>query len=235
MLIANGIAAFSFLIFSTAILARPEPAEAAHRFESEIKAFETADQNQPPPPDAILFTGSSTIRLWKTLAKDFPDYKVLNRGFGGCDIADCIYYADRIIIPYKPKLIILRAGGNDIAAGKTPEQVRDDFRAFVEKVRAKLPKVRIAYMTINATPSRIKNVAREKKANQLIKEYIDKGENLDYIDTYDATQDAAGKPRKNLFIKDQLHFNAEGYKILAKIVNDYLTKNAKTQALSAGR
>ena len=99
---------------------------------------------------------------------------MLNRGFGGCQIADCTYYADRIVIPYKPRLIVLRAGGNDIHAGKTPEQVAADFQAFVEKVRAKLPNVRIAYMTINATPSRWKNVERERKANQLIKDYIAK-------------------------------------------------------------
>ena len=120
----------------------------------------------------------------------------------------------RIVIPYKPRLIVLRAGVNDIDASKTPEQVRDDFQAFVEKVRAKLPRVRIAYLTINATPARWANVEREKKANQLIKDYIGKGENLDYIDTFDATMGADGKPREELFIKDRLHFNAEGYKIL---------------------
>ena len=169
----------------------------SQRWEREIQAFEAADRAHPPPQGAILFIGSSTIRFWKTLAQDFPEHKVINRGFGGCQIADCTHYADRIVIPYKPRLVVLRAGGNDIQAGKTPEQVRDDFQAFVEKVRAKLPKVRIAYMTINATPARWANVEREKKANQLIKDYIAKGENLDYIDTFDATMGADGKPRRN--------------------------------------
>ena len=98
---------------------------------------------------------------------------------------------------------MLRAGGNDIHAGKTPEQVAADFKAFVEKVRAKLPSVRIAYMTINATPSRWANVEREKKTNQLIKEYIASGKNLDYIDTFAATLGADGKPREELFVKDR--------------------------------
>ena len=180
------------------------------RWEREIQAFEAADRVTPPPQGAILFVGSSTIRLWRTLARDFPEHNVINRGFGGCQIADCTYYADRIVIPYKPRLIVLRAGVNDIDAGKTPEQVGGDFQAFVEKVRARLPKVRIAYLTINATPARWANVEREKKANQLIKNYIDKGKNLDYIDTFDATMCADGKPREELFIKDRLHFNAEG-------------------------
>ena len=194
----------------------------SQRWEPEIQAFEAADRANPPPREAILFVGSSTIRKWTTLAQDFPEQKVLNRGFGGCQIADCTYFADRIVIPYKPRLIVLRAGGNDIHAGKTPEQVRDDFQAFVAKVRAKLPKVRIAYLTINATPARWANMEREKKANQLIKDCIAKGENLDYIDTFDATMGADGKPREELFAKDRLHFNAEGYKILTTMTRSHL-------------
>ena len=195
---------------------------ATQRWEQEIQAFEAADRANLPPQGGIVFIGSSTIRMWNTLARDFPEYKVLNRGFGDCQIADCTHFADRIVIPYRPRLIILRAGGNDIQAGKTPEQVRSDFRAFVEKVRAKLPKVRIAYMTINATPARWGNVEREKRANQLIKDCIAKGENLDYIDTFDATMGADGKPREKLFVKDHLHFNREGYKILASVTRSHL-------------
>jgi lysophospholipase L1-like esterase len=191
-------------------------------WEREIRAFEAADRSHPPPQGAILFTGSSTIRMWKTLAEDFPEQKVINRGFGGCQIADCTVYVDRIVVPYRPRLIVLRAGGNDIHAGKTPEQVQADFQAFVAKVRASLPEVRIAYMTINATPSRWANAEREKKANQLIRQYISTGENLDYIDTFDATMGADGKPREELFLKDRLHFNRAGYQILATAVRSHL-------------
>jgi lysophospholipase L1-like esterase len=192
------------------------------RWEKAIAAFEVADRANPPPQGAILFIGSSTIVRWKTLAQDFPEHAVINRGFGGSQIADSVCYADRIVIPCRPRLIVLRAGGNDIHAGKTPEQVAADFQAFVEQVRAKLSDVRIAYMTINATPSRWANVEREKQANQLIQAYIAAGKNLDYIDTWEATQGADGKPREDLFVKDRLHFNEEGYKIFAAIVRKHL-------------
>ena len=195
---------------------------AGPRWEKDIAAFEAADRANPPPQGAILFTGSSTIRMWKTLAADFPEHKVINRGFGGSQIADCTFYADRIVVPYKPRLIVLRAGGNDINAGKSPERVAADFKTFVETVRAKLPDVRIAYLTINASSSRLKNTQREKKANELIKEYIAAGKNLDYIDTFDATNGPDGKPRDELFLKDRLHFNAEGYKILTSAVRPHL-------------
>ncbi len=192
------------------------------RWQAAITAFEAADKVNPPSQGAILFIGSSTIVRWKTLARDFPGHAVINRGFGGSQIADSVFYADRIVIPYRPRLIVLRAGGNDIHAGKTPEQVAADFHAFVTQVRAKLPDVRIAYMPINASPSRWANVEREKQANQLIKAYIATGKNLDYIDAFDATLGADGKPREDLFVKDRLHFNDEGYKILAAIVRKHL-------------
>jgi lysophospholipase L1-like esterase len=201
--------------------AGPEQANPA-RWQTAIAAFEAADKVHAPPQGAILFIGSSTIVRWNTLARDFPEHRVINRGFGGSQIADSVFYADRIVIPYRPRLIVLRAGGNDIHAGKTPQQVAADFQAFVDKVRAKLPDVRIAYLTINASPSRWANVEREKQANQLIKEYIAQGTNLDYIDTFAATLGADGKPREDLFVKDRLHFNDEGYKILTAIVQTHL-------------
>lgn len=194
----------------------------SERWQKAIDAFEAADKANPPPQGAILFIGSSTIVRWKTLAQDFPEHPVINRGFGGSQIADSVCYADRIVIPYRPRLIVLRAGGNDIHAGKTPQQVAADFQAFVEQVRAKLPEVRIAYMTINASPSRWANVEREKQANQLIKAYIAAGQNLDYIDTCDATLGADGKPREELFVQDRLHFNDDGYQVLASLVRKHL-------------
>jgi predicted amidohydrolase/lysophospholipase L1-like esterase len=200
----------------------PAQPAAGGPWEGAIRAFEARDRTSPPPRDAVLFVGSSTICLWKTLVQDFADHKVINRGFGGSQIADCTCYADRIVIPYKPRLIVLRAGGNDIAAGKTPEQVCDDFQAFVEKVRANLPGVPIAYMTINATPARWGNAPREKRANELVKAYISRGKNLDYIDTFDATMDVNGRPREDLFVPDRLHFNAKGYRILTAVVRPHL-------------
>jgi lysophospholipase L1-like esterase len=208
------------LVFTCQLLAAEKAGP--ERWQKNIAAFEAADKAHPPPRGAILFIGSSTIVRWKTLAQDFPEHPVINRGFGGSQIADSVFYADRIVIPYRPRLIVLRAGGNDIHAGKTPEQVAADFTAFVEKVRAKLPQVRIAYMPINASLSRWANAEREKQANQLIKAYIAAGKNLDYIDAYEATLGADGKPREELFVQDRLHFNDEGYKVLAAIVRQHL-------------
>ena len=194
----------------------------AERFELAILAFEAADKIKPPPQNGILFTGASNIVGWKTLAEDFAGLLVINRGFGGSHISDCVYYAERVIIPYKPRMIVFRSGGNDIASGKTPEQVADDFQALVEKLRVKLPDTRIAFWSITPSVARLKNWDREKKCNELIRSYISAGKNMVYIDTADATLGADGKPRPELFKPDGLHFNAEAYKMFTKIIRPYL-------------
>ena len=131
------------------------PAAPPHNFarwEKEIAAYEASDRTNPPPKGGALFIGSSTIRLWKTLATDFPDHKVINRGFGGSEIVDATHFADRIIFPYEPKQIFLRAGGNDIHGGRLPEQVAADFADFVRVVHERLPNAEIVYIAVNPAP-----------------------------------------------------------------------------------
>ncbi len=194
------------------------------RWEKEISAYEQMDRTNPPPKGALLFIGSSTIRLWKTLAQDFPGQPVINRGFGGSQIVDATHFAERIIFPYEPKMIFLRAGGNDIFAGKTPEQVFKDFKDFVAKVHAKLPNTDIVFISLSPSVSRWKQADREKTLNNLTEAYVRQTPKLKYIETYVLPLDAKGQPRPELFLADKLHFNAEGYKLLAERVRPYLPK-----------
>jgi lysophospholipase L1-like esterase len=212
----------SLLISVLAFADKPAAPAASARFEKEIAAFEAADLKSPPPQDGILFVGDSGIRMWKTVAQDFPDQKVINRGFGGSMMADSVYFAERIVIPYKPHLIVIRAGGNDLTAGKTPEQLLSDFKTFVEKVREKLPDTRITVMSLNPNPARWSQAPKRLKANALLKEYVASGKNLDFIEIWDQFLGPDGAPRADLFIKDGLHNNAAGYKIMADVVRPHL-------------
>jgi lysophospholipase L1-like esterase len=198
-------------------------AQTAHdssQFEPEIKAFEAADRTNPPPKGAVLFVGSSTIRFWKTLAQDFPELKVINRGFGGSHLSDSTFFADRVIIPYQPKTIVLYAGDNDLAAGKTPEQVFADYQAFIQKIRAKLPETRIVYLSIKPSPSRWHLKDQILATNRLISGLKD--ERLLFIDTYSPMLNPDGQPRAELFQKDNLHMNAEGYKLWTSLIKPQL-------------
>lgn len=197
-------------------------------FEKEIKAFEAADQKQPPPQNAVLFIGSSTIRIWKSLPKDFPELTVINRGFGGSQIADSTRYADRIAIPYHPSRIVIYAGDNDLAAGKSPEQVLEDFKGFVKKIRSALPDVPITFISIKPSIARWKLVDRIKKANSLIKQYAEGEKNIDFVDIFPAMLGPDGKPRPELFRADGLHMSAKGYAILiAALKPELLEKPTK--------
>jgi lysophospholipase L1-like esterase len=191
-------------------------------FEAEILAFKAMDKTNPPPRDAILFTGSSSIRKWTTLAQDFPGHSVINRGFGGSQMSDLVYYTDRIVIPYQPRRIVYFEGSNDLDAGKTPEQVFDDFKAFVQKVRAALPKVEMDYISITTSPLRWHEVERVKKANSLISSWIQGQDHLTFIDVFPATLGKDGQPRPELFLADRLHMNARGYAIWTSIIEPYL-------------
>jgi len=192
--------------------------QTTNRWEKEIAAFEAQDKTNPPPKGAILFIGSSSIRLWKTLAEDFPDLKVINRGFGGSEIADSVHFLDRMVIPYEPKRIVMYAGGNDINANKTPEQVARDFRAFVAKVHAKLPETKIAYISIAGNPARWAQVERVKRANELIREFTTTNKWLQFIDVFPHMLGEDGKPLPDIFVEDRLHMNEKGYAIWKRVV-----------------
>lgn len=192
------------------------------RWEKEISAYEASDRTNPPPPGCIEFIGSSTIRLWKTLASDFPNYPVINRGFGGSEIVDSTHFADRIIFPYPPRMILLRAGGNDLWAGKSPEQVFRDFKDFVRKVHSRLPRTEIVFISWSPTIARWKQAPKEKALNEMIKRYIRGRPHLKYLETYSLPLGPDGMPRPELFVPDKLHFNAEGYKLLAERVREVL-------------
>lgn len=203
---------------------RPRPEHHFQQWEKVITAFEQADRTNPPPQGAVLFTGSSIIRKWTTLARDFPDQPVINRGFGGCYIMDCTHFADRIIFPYHPRMIILRVGDNELSAGEPVEQVFADFKEFVATIRAKLPRTEIVYITSNPSPTRWKQKDKEKRLGDLVEAYSREAPGVKCIDTYDMVLGTDGRPRPELFVADKLHFNAEGYKLLVERVGPYLSK-----------
>ncbi len=216
------LAILSAIVLSAAqiIAAEKDPA----RWEKDILAFEAADKTNPPPKKAVLIIGSSSARLWKSAPQDFPDHKIINRGFGGSEISDSVYFFDRIVKPYKPKQILFYAGSNDINAGKTPEQVFIDFTNFVAKVQKAMPKTRVAFIAIAPNPLRWSKVEQFKSANQLIEDYCKKMPKLTFLNVFPEMLGADGKPLPDIFLKDNLHMNAKGYAIWTPIVREYLKK-----------
>jgi lysophospholipase L1-like esterase len=201
----------------------PQPSRGdAAKWEGAIAAFEAADRTSAPPPGAILFIGSSSIRMWTNVAQAFPEHTVINRGFGGSQIADVNLFVDRIVTPYRPRQIVFYCGGNDLNAKKTPAQVLADFREFTRLTRAKLPGVRISYISIAPNPKRWDQIEQVRAANALLARFCRRDGNMDYIDVHPAMMGADGLPKPDIFLADKLHMNAAGYALWREVVRPYL-------------
>jgi lysophospholipase L1-like esterase len=193
------------------------------RFRESIDAFAAADRLNAPKQGGVLFVGSSTIRMWDTLENQFEKLPVVvRRGFGGSRLSDCNYYLSNLVLPYKPSLVVVYAGDNDLNEGATPEEVLASFTDFVAGVRKELPDTRIAYVSIKPSPSRAGIMQASRETNALIEQFSHQVDNLDYIDIYSAMLNADGQPRGELFLQDKLHMNAKGYALWQTIITPHV-------------
>jgi lysophospholipase L1-like esterase len=208
------------------VLAQPTATDKPDKWENDIAAFEAQDAKSPAPKSAILFVGSSSIRLWN-LKESFPDRRTINRGFGGSELADSARYAKRIILPHQPRIVVLYAGDNDIAGGKTPKQVFSDFRDFIAVVQGKSAETKIIYIGIKPSIKRWALIDKIREANHLIREHIaqQKSDKLVFIDIEKPMLGADGQPRADLLQEDGLHLNKEGYLIWARLLRPELNED----------
>jgi lysophospholipase L1-like esterase len=205
-----------------------QPAESGpNKWEKDIRSFEEWDSKNTFASNAILFVGSSSIRLWAT-RECFTEFAVINRGFGGSQISDVNYFAHRIVLPYKPKVIVFYAGDNDIAAGKSPKRVFDDFRKFVKFIHNSLPKTHIIFISIKPSLSRWSFWPIAKKANLMVKELSEKDQRLVFADIGKVLLGRDGKPNTKLYVNDNLHLNSKGYEAWTKLLRPMIEKEFKS-------
>jgi lysophospholipase L1-like esterase len=194
----------------------------AEKFEKQVLAYEAEDRANPPPAHAILFAGDSQFYRWKTIHEDLPGYTLINRGIDSFQFRDLLKYADRLVTPYKPRLIVLHVGGNDVHNGRTPAQVLEDFKTFVTVVRAKLPGVPIIFSSITPGPGRWDEAPQRRETNRAIGEYIASRPDLKFIDLWDAMLTRDGKPREDIWVEDRVHPNHAGYLIRVQLTRPLL-------------
>jgi lysophospholipase L1-like esterase len=188
------------------------------RFQKDIDAFLTADKTAPPPQKGVLFVGSSIFRLWTRLPQHMAPLPVFNRAFGGSMTTDVLYYMDRIVLPYEPRVIVYYCGSNDINAGRNADAIFDGFRTFVGRVHEKLPETRIVYVSINRAPQKRDRWDVVDEANRRAKEFCAKTPGLTFVDVNPALFDAKGRPRLELYLPDRLHFQEPAYDAFAAIL-----------------
>jgi lysophospholipase L1-like esterase len=196
----------------------PKKIIAANKWERTIVRFEKQDQLTPPQKGCVLFVGSSSFRMWKTLEKDMAPTKVLNRGFGGSKLVDLLVFKDRIVTNYHPSKIFLYEGDNDLSNGKKPiKEFLKEFVEFHNHIHKKLPDTKIYFVSIKPSLKRIKVWPYSSKGNAAIANECSKHPYLHYVDVASAMFDS-NKKLKDIFVKDNLHMNAKGYKIWAAII-----------------
>lgn len=194
------------------------------RWEETISKFEQRDREDPPEPGAILFVGSSSIAMWKDVADYFPDHRVLNRGFGGSNFSDLIYYADRVIFPYKPSMIFVYEGDNDIAQGDTPEKILSNARKLRGMIRKAVGNVPVIFISPKPSIARWNLKGDYEAVNAQLMGYAKSEPKTEFADVWTASLGKDGKVLDDIFLDDDLHMNAKGYRIWQKVLLPFLPK-----------
>jgi lysophospholipase L1-like esterase len=192
------------------------------RWRESLEDFAARDRDRAPTPGGVVFVGSSSIRLWNDLEREFGAMTIVKRGFGGSRLSDCARYVAQLVLPYQPRTVVVYAGDNDLAEGATPQGVLASYAEFVERVREALPDTRIVYISIKPSPLREALMPAAIQTNELIEAYSKQHPGLGYIDVYTKMLDGQGRPRAELFLPDALHLNAAGYALWKSAIAEHL-------------
>jgi lysophospholipase L1-like esterase len=243
-----GVLLLATLIFASQVarsqsVAPPDPAPPAlsssstppNPFESEVTALEARLSQSPISSSPVVFYGSSSIRLWKSLQQDFSGYAVLNCGFGGSRLSDCVRYANRLVLPRKPSAIVIYAGDNDLAVGTLPDKVFQSFKQLFTIFRTYSPSIPIAFVSVKPSPARMMFLDNILKFNRLVEDFLATQSETEYIDVCSDMLGQDRKPIAALFISDQIHLSPAGYQILRKEIGEFLSQDCPRSRITKSR
>ncbi len=194
-------------------------------FKNEIQYFKKLDSALMPPKGKILMIGSSSFTHWKDVSYHLPGYPFINRGFGGSSITHLIYYFNDIVVPYKPRQILIYCGENDLSDNATAQMVVERFKKLFNMIRERDKKVWIAYISMKPSPSRIHLMDKMEDGNRAIEKWLANKKRASYVDVFSKMLDNDNKPLQEIFLQDKLHMNSKGYFIWAKAIKPYLLEN----------
>ena len=196
--------------------------EGPERFEESIQQFEQQDKDTPIPEGAVLFVGSSSIKIWDRLDEDFPGINAVDRGFGGSQFSDLLYYIDRVVTCYKPSKIFIYEGDNDISAGKKPKDILNEAKQVRRAIARKLPGVPVLFISAKPSVARWKLRKKYMQLNSELSAYAASTPNTGFVNVWSPAIDASGEVMKDIFLEDDLHMNAKGYAIWKKAIEPFL-------------
>jgi len=197
-------------------------AQDPRRFNSQIEALLQQDHPVEPGKELALFTGSSSVRMWKDIAGYFPEYHVINNGFGGSHFSDLIHYYEELILEFHPDYLFIYEGDNDIAGGKKPRKVIKEARLLIDRIQKDLPETKVVLISPKPSVARWHLRKKYQKLNKKLERLCNKTVNLEYADVWSAMLDENGQVLTGIFLDDNLHMNKKGYAIWGEVIGELL-------------
>lgn len=194
------------------------------QWDAEITKLEAKANKRPDLIGGVVFTGSSSIKNWKTLTKDFNGIPVINMGFGGSELADAVYYIDRLVLQFKPRVVVLYSGENDINAGVPVRRVLEDLKQFISLVHKSDSNTRVIVVSLKPSPSREKHLGKVRDYNRLASDYVKSCPNVEFVDVFTPMLTPDGKFRDELYVADRLHMTPTGYAIWTDLLGPVVRK-----------
>lgn len=211
----------SFFVVLLICVTGPLQSQDPSRFKKEVDSLVALNKSLAKK-NAIVFTGSSSIRLWKDLQTDFPKHDVLNLGFGGSEMADLLYFIDDLVIPFKPKQVFIYEGDNDISRGRTPEEILLVAESIVKKIRMSYPSAEIIFISPKPSIRRWSLKNQYEAFNKKLQDWINSQQGVRYADVWTPMLDRNGIVLQDIFVNDNLHLNEKGYDIWTSVLKGYL-------------
>lgn len=197
-------------------------AQDPNRFLGEVEKLVSTDYQFSPDKKLALFTGSSSIRMWNDIQDYFPEYNVVNNGFGGSHFSDLIYFYNKLIIPHNPYILFIYEGDNDIASKKKPRAIAKEAKFLLSKIRRDLPNTQVVLISPKPSIARWELRKEYEALNKKLKKLARKTDKVEFADVWTAMLDEQGNVRRDVFLDDNLHMNKKGYDIWAKVLSDFL-------------
>ena len=198
-----------------------------YAFENEIRNFEKQDSISMHAKGQILFIGSSSFRIWKTFSTDLAGISAINRGFGGSTMTDALYYFNRMVVKYAPSTVVVYEGDNDLAKGKSIEELAKEYEDFSNRLKMELPKTKLVYLAVRPSLSRIAIVDKQKQFNLLLENYCKSQKGRFYLDMHSPFYLPDGTLMPDIFVADRLHLNEKGYKIFSAKIREFILKKLR--------
>jgi len=208
----------NLLLFFTLFATAQDPA----RFKTDVEELAKKEYNFSTENKLVVFAGSSSIRMWKDLPDYFPEYNVINNGFGGSHFSDLLYYYDKLILNRKPDILFIYEGDNDIADAKKPAKVIKQAKELVTKIRKDLPETRILFISPKPSLAREKQKEKYLTFNNKLERYCNRKKQVEFVNVWTPMCDKSGNILPGLFVEDGLHMNKKGYAIWAEAIGNYL-------------